>query len=121
MVSDLSRRCPAAGDAPMRPPVTELLHAWSGGDQEAGQSVLPLVYEELRRIAGRQLRRERPGHTLEATAIVHEAYLRLCEERKLHWESRSQFFEFASHLIRRILVDHARQRNRAKRGGRPTS
>jgi RNA polymerase sigma factor (TIGR02999 family) len=98
-------------------PVTGLLQRWSAGDREAAEQVLPLVYEELRRIAFRELRKERGEHTLEATAIVHEAYLRLAEERGLEWPSRAHFYAFAGHLMRRILVDHARRRNRAKRGG----
>lgn len=97
--------------------ITWLLAQWRSGDQEAAERVLPLVYEELRIIASRQLRQERSAHTLQATAIVHEAYLRLSEEAGLEWPSRSHFFAFAAHLIRRILVDYARHRNRAKRGG----
>lgn len=97
--------------------ITLLLKGWSSGDQTAAEQVLPLVYEELRRIAARQLRRERDAHTLQATAIVHEAYLRLTGEAGLEWPSRAHFFAFAAHLIRRILVDYARRRNRAKRGG----
>ena len=97
--------------------ITLLLKSWSSGDQEAAERVLPLVYEELRRIAERQLRRERDAHTLQATAIVHEAYLRLVGQTGLEWPSRAHFFAFAAHLIRRILVDYARNRNRAKRGG----
>jgi RNA polymerase sigma-70 factor (ECF subfamily) len=97
--------------------ITLLLKGWSSGDQAAAEQVLPLVYEELRRIAARQLRRERDAHTLQATAIVHEAYLRLTGEAGLEWPSRAHFFAFAAHLIRRILVDYARRRNRAKRGG----
>jgi RNA polymerase sigma-70 factor (ECF subfamily) len=97
--------------------VTLLLKSWSSGDRAAAEQVLPLVYEELRRIAARQLRRERDAHTLQATAIVHEAYLRLSGQAGLEWPSRAHFFAFAAHLIRRILVDHARHRNRAKRGG----
>lgn len=97
--------------------VTLLLERWSSGDPAAAEQVLPLVYEELRRIAARQLRRERDAHTLQATAIVHEAYLRLNGQAGLEWPSRAHFFAFAAHLIRRILVDHARIRNRAKRGG----
>ena len=98
--------------------ITELLERWSTGEQEAAEQVLPLVYEELRRIALRQLRGERRDHTLQATAIVHEAYLRLSEQAGFQWPSRAHFFAFAAHLIRRILVDYARNRNRAKRGGR---
>jgi RNA polymerase sigma factor (TIGR02999 family) len=98
--------------------ITLLLQGWSTGDQEAAEQVLPMVYQELRRIAARQLRGERDGHTLQATAIVHEAYLRLEESTGLDWPSRAHFFAFAAHLIRRILVDYARSRNRAKREGR---
>jgi RNA polymerase sigma factor (TIGR02999 family) len=94
-----------------------LLQSWSSGDRAAAEQALPLVYEELRRIAARQLRRERDGHTLQATAIVHEAYLRLSGQAGLEWPSRAHFFAFSAHLIRRILVDYARHRNRAKRGG----
>lgn len=97
--------------------VTRLLQDWSSGNQEAAEEVLPLVYQELRRIAARHLRRERDDHTLEATALVHEAYMRLQGQVGFHWPSRAHFFAFAAHLIRRILVDHARNRNRAKRGG----
>ena len=97
--------------------VTQLLQDWSSGNPEAAEEVLPLVYQELRRIAARQLRRERDDHTLEATALVHEAYMRLQGQAGFHWPSRTHFFAFAAHLIRRILVDHARNRNRAKRGG----
>lgn len=97
--------------------ITQLLAKWGSGDPEAAERVLPLVYQELRRIAARQLRRERAGHTLQATAIVHEAYLRLVGQPGLEWPSRAHFFAFSAHLIRRILVDYARHRNRAKRGG----
>ena len=97
--------------------LTHLLQRWSTGDREAAEQALPLVYDELRRIAARQLRRDRTGHTLQATAIVHEAYLRLVEQPGLEWPSRAHFFAFSAHLIRRILVDYARQRNRANRGG----
>jgi RNA polymerase sigma factor (TIGR02999 family) len=97
--------------------VTQLLQDWSSGNPEAAEEVLPLVYQELRRIAARQLRREREDHTLEATALVHEAYMRLQGQEGFQWPSRAHFFAFAAHLIRRILVDHARNRNRAKRGG----
>lgn len=97
--------------------VTHLLQRWSTGDREAAEQALPLVYDELRRIASKELRRERQGHTLQATAIVHEAYVRLVAHPGLEWSSRSHFFAFSAHLIRRILVDYARRRNRAKRGG----
>ncbi len=94
--------------------VTALLQAWNAGDEEAGRRLIPLVYDELRRRAGAYLRRERPGHTLQPTALVHEAYLRLVGLRG-HWRSRSHFFGVASNLMRRILVDHARRRRAAKR------
>ncbi|HYO13809.1 MAG TPA: sigma-70 family RNA polymerase sigma factor [Thermoanaerobaculia bacterium] len=97
--------------------ITQLLARWGSGDQEAAERVLALVYPELRRIAARQLRRERDAHTLQATAIVNEAYMRLVGQHGLEWPSRSHFFAFSAHLIRRILVDYARRRNRAKRGG----
>ena len=98
--------------------VTQLLQKWSAGDQEAATRVLPMIYDELRRIASRQLRRERGDHTLQATAIVNEAYLRLDGAEGFSWPSRAHFFAFASHLIRRILVDYARHQNRLKRGGK---
>jgi RNA polymerase sigma-70 factor (ECF subfamily) len=97
--------------------ITQLLQKWSTGDQEAAERVLPLVYDELRRIASQQLRRERSDHTLQATAIVHEAYLRLDGHDGFHWPSREHFYAFAAHLIRRILVDYARHQKRQKRGG----
>jgi len=98
--------------------VTELLQRWNRGDQQVAGEVVALVYEELKRIAESQFRREPAGHTLQATVIVHEAYLRLCEAHGLRWENRSHFYGLAAHLMRRILVDHARGRNRLKRGGR---
>ena len=97
--------------------ITRLLQSWSAGDAQAAERVLPLVYDELRRIASRQLSQERSGHTLQATAIVNEAYLRLEGQHGLRWPSRGHFFAFAAHLIRRVLVDHARHHNRDKRGG----
>jgi RNA polymerase sigma factor (TIGR02999 family) len=96
--------------------ITQLLGRWSAGDREAAAVVLPLVYDELRRIAAGRFRRERPDHTLQATAVVHEAFLRLSEQQGLRWESRCHFYSLASHLMRRILVDHARRHNSAKRG-----
>ena len=95
--------------------VTTLLVRWSGGDQGALEELTPLVYDELRRLAGRYMRRERPGHTLESTALVHEAYIRLVDQ-KVQWQNRSHFFAIAAQLVRRILVDHARTRDRVKRG-----
>jgi RNA polymerase sigma factor (TIGR02999 family) len=100
--------------------VTDLLRAWGAGDAEASAAVAPLVYEELRRQAGQALRREGEGHTLQTTALVHEAWLRLDSQHDTEWESRSQFFAVAAQIMRRILVDHARRRHALKRGGAPT-
>src|SRR5713101_5039327 len=97
--------------------VTELLVDWSKGDQEALNKLIPLVSDELHRLASRSLRRERPNHTLQTTALVHEAYLRLVHEKNANWQSRVQFFAVASQLMRHILVDYARGHNAAKRGG----
>jgi RNA polymerase sigma factor (TIGR02999 family) len=94
-----------------------MLLDWSRGDQEALNRLIPIVYGELRLRAARYLRRERPGHTLQTTALIHEAYLRLVEQRQVRWQNRAHFFAIASQLMRRILVDHARQRDAAKRGG----
>ena len=96
--------------------VTELLHAWGAGDQTALDALLPIVYGELRRQAERAMRRESAGHTLQATALVHEAYLRLVDQERVQWRNRAQFFGVAAQLMRRILVDHARARLAAKRG-----
>jgi RNA polymerase sigma factor (TIGR02999 family) len=92
------------------------LVAWSDGDQQALEKLMPLVYDELRRLAGRYLRRERPGHTLQATALVNEAYLRLVDQRDVRWQNRAHFFGIAAQMMRRILVDHARSHQVAKRG-----
>lgn len=97
--------------------VTRLLHLWGNGDREALSELTPLVYAELRRLAARSLRQERLDHTLESTALVHEAFLRLVDQKDVQWQNRSQFFALASELIRRILVDYARARKTAKRGG----
>jgi RNA polymerase sigma factor (TIGR02999 family) len=96
--------------------VTELLRAWGQGDREAGERLLPLVYQELRRQAARYLRRERRDHTLPATALVHEAYLRLVGEQA-PWADRAHFFGVAARVMRQVLVDHARRHGAAKRGG----
>jgi len=96
--------------------VTRLLQDWSQGDASALNELTPLVYDELRRLARQHIRRERPGHTLEATALAHEAYLRLVDQRRVQWRSRAHFFAIAATLMRRILVDHARSRHYAKRG-----
>lgn len=97
--------------------VTLLLLQWSEGDPDALQRLLPVVYEECRRIAARQLRRERSGHTLSPTALVHELYLRLVDQRRANWRNRAQFFGIAARLMRRVLVDHARARLARKRDG----
>lgn len=97
--------------------VTGLLVQWSRGDPEALERLMPAIYAECRRIAARQLQHERPDHTLDPTALVHELYLRLVDQRSATWENRAQFFGIAAQLMRRILVDHARARQTAKRGG----
>jgi RNA polymerase sigma factor (TIGR02999 family) len=97
--------------------VTERLLRWSSGDEEALQQLMPLVYDECRRIAARQMRRERTEHTLSPTALVNELYLRLVDQRRTTWTSRAQFFAIAAQLMRRVLVDHARSRLARKRDG----
>jgi RNA polymerase sigma factor (TIGR02999 family) len=97
--------------------ITQLLNAWSKGDSGALQDLTPLIYDELRRLAARQLRREPAAQTLQTTGLVHEAFLRLVDQRSPRWESRSQFFSIASKLMRRILLDQARARLAEKRGG----
>jgi RNA polymerase sigma factor (TIGR02999 family) len=96
--------------------VTVLLGEWSRGNHDALNQLLPVVYAELRRVAARQLRRERPNHTLQPTALVHEAYLRLVDQRQLDWQGRAHFFGVAAQVMRRVLVDHARRRAADKRG-----
>lgn len=97
--------------------VTKLLVDWGNGDAGALDRLMPLVYGELRRVAQNQLRLENPGHTLQPTAIVHETYLRLVEQQGMEWRNRAQFFAISAQLIRRVLIDHARQRRAVKRGG----
>jgi RNA polymerase sigma factor (TIGR02999 family) len=97
--------------------ITQMLIDWSNGDREALDRLLPVVYTELHRQAARHLRRERAGHTLQTTDLIHEAYLRLVDQRNVRWQNRAHFFAVAAQLMRRILVDHARRRGRAKRGG----
>lgn len=97
--------------------VTDLLVDWSNGDQEALNRLMPLVYDELHRLASRYLRHERPGHTLQTTALVHEAYLKLVDLKKANWQSRVQFFAAAAKVMRHVLVDYARSRKAVKRGG----
>ena len=104
----------------MAPPpsdVTQLLQAWNGDNREVLDRLTPLVYEELRRLASRHLRRERPGHTLTTTALVHEAYLNLVDQDRVQWQNRAHFFAIAARCMRRILLMHARKRRAAKRGG----
>ncbi len=96
--------------------VTGLLQAWSAGDSGALEALFPIVYDELRQRAGRVLGRERAGHTLQPTALVHEAYLRLVDQQRVRWEGRAQFFAIAARVMRRVLVDHARARLAGKRG-----
>lgn len=97
--------------------LTQLLVAWSDGDQKALDELFPLVYDELRQVARRQMRRERPGHTLRTTALVNDAYLRLVDQREVRWQNRAHFFAIAARMMRRILVDHARAKRYEKRGG----
>jgi RNA polymerase sigma-70 factor (ECF subfamily) len=97
--------------------VTRLLINWGNGDQAALDELIPLVYDELRRLAGRYMRRESQDHTLQTSALVNEAYMRLVDQRSVQWQNRAQFFGVAAQLMRRVLVDHARRRSRAKRGG----
>ena len=99
--------------------VTDLLVAWSGGDEEALSQLVPLVYTELRRLAHRQMRHERAGHMLQTTALVNEAYMRLVDLARVRWQDRAHFFAMSARLMRRILVDHARGRKQLKRGGDP--
>lgn len=95
--------------------VSQLLRAWSGGDQTAVEKLTPIVYAELRRLAHRYMRRERPGHSLQTTALVNEAYLRLVDCKRMQWQDRAHFFAVSAQLMRRILVEHARRQN-LKRG-----
>ena len=96
--------------------VGKLLADWGQGDQDAREALIPLVYDELRRLARRYLRRERPDHTLQSAALVHEAYLRMVHQEPLRWQNRAHFFGVAAQMMRHILVDHARGRLAAKRG-----
>lgn len=101
-----------------REEITQLLRRWSSGDERAAERLFPALYGELHRIAAVCARGERAGHTLQATAILHEAYVRLAEQRGVEWRDRDHFLGMAAHVMRRVLVDHARERARAKRGGR---
>ncbi|HET9219491.1 MAG TPA: sigma-70 family RNA polymerase sigma factor [Terriglobia bacterium] len=97
--------------------VSRLLAAWGDGDEAARQQLMPLVYDELRRLAHRYMNRERPGHTLQTSALVHEAFLKLVDQKDTRWQNRSHFFAIAAQMMRRILVDYARSRRYKKRGG----
>jgi RNA polymerase sigma factor (TIGR02999 family) len=97
--------------------ITKMLIQWSGGDRDALDRLMPVVYDELRRIAQRHFRRERPGNTLQSAALVNEVYLRLVDQSGMSWQSRAHFFGIAARIMRQILVDRARARNAAKRGG----
>jgi RNA polymerase sigma factor (TIGR02999 family) len=97
--------------------ITQLLTRWSDGDETALDKLMPIVYSELRRLASNYLRRERANHTLQPTALVNEAYLKLIDQKSARWQNRAQFYGIAAQLMRRILVDHARQHKAAKRGG----
>jgi len=94
-----------------------MLREWSSGDRAALENLMPLVYDELHRQAARFIRHERPDHTLQTTALIHETYLKLIDQREVNWESRAHFFAIAANLMRRVLVDYARARKRDKRGG----
>src|SRR5579862_8486144 len=106
----------AQPDGAMVSEISTLLRAWSEGDQEALQKLTPIVYNELHRLAGRYMRRERAGHSLQATALVNEAYMRLVDYKRMQWQNRAHFFAVSAQLMRRILVEHVRRHN-LKRGG----
>ncbi len=97
--------------------ISRILHEWKDGGQEASEKLMPLVYDELRRQAARYLRRERPGHTLQTTALIHETYLKLVDQRNVDWQNRAHFFGIAAQAMKRILLDYAKARHRQKRGG----
>ena len=99
------------------PRITGLLHDWTDGDHSALAALVPIVHGELRRLARRQMRAERPDHTLQTSALINEAYLRLPGVRRMHWRDRAHFFAMAARLMRRVLIDHARGRRYLKRGG----
>jgi RNA polymerase sigma factor (TIGR02999 family) len=104
-------------DAPSQKHITRMLVDWSNGDQAALEKLTPLVYDELHRLARRYMGRERPGHPLQTSALVNEAYLRLIDWKNVHWQNRAHFFAVSAQLMRRILVDFARSRDHVKRGG----
>ena len=109
--------CKALMDTSSTSLITQRLVAWSDGDPEALEGLMQIVYKELRRLANHYLRSERPDHTLQPTALVHEAYLRLTGQNQVRWQNRAHFFGVAAQMMRRVLVDHARANCRAKRGG----
>jgi RNA polymerase sigma factor (TIGR02999 family) len=100
-----------------RPEVTQLLVAWGNGDQVAGDQLMSAVHQELHRLAHHYMKRESPGHTLQTSALVNEAFVRLIDQKDVRWQNRGHFFAIAAQMMRRILVDYARSRNYAKRGG----
>jgi RNA polymerase sigma factor (TIGR02999 family) len=102
---------------PKQHEITQLLAEWSDGNQSALDELYPLVYDELHRLARRYMSREREGHTLQTTALINEAYVRLVDQRNVHWANRSHFFAISAQIMRRILIDHARRHAYAKRGG----
>jgi RNA polymerase sigma factor (TIGR02999 family) len=102
------------------PDVTDLLLRWSAGDKDALERLTPVIYDDLRKMARTFLSQERPDHTLSATALVHEVYLKLIDQRRVRWQNRAHFFGAAAHIMRRVLVDHARARVSTKRGGSAT-
>ena len=101
------------------PDLTQLLLAWNNGDRAALDRLMPVVYDELRRLARRYMRQEDPAHTLQATALVNDVYIRLVDQKRVNWQNRAHFFGASAQMIRRLLVDHARARQRLKRGGNP--
>jgi RNA polymerase sigma factor (TIGR02999 family) len=112
-----TRNTPMGHASNSRNEITAMLRAWSDGEQHASDDLIRAVYDELRRQARRQLRRERRDHTLDTAALINEAYLKLIEQRSVQWQDRGHFFALAAQLMRRVLVDHARTKHRQKRGG----
>jgi RNA polymerase sigma factor (TIGR02999 family) len=106
-----------ADDASAHPDITQLLIAWNDGRSEALDDLMPIVYADLRRVAAGYMRREAAGHALQPTALVHEAFVRLVDQKRVKWRNRAHFFGVAANMMRRILVDHARRRRAEKRGG----
>jgi RNA polymerase sigma factor (TIGR02999 family) len=115
--SDLGAPVVTVGGTPVQHEVSGLLRAWSGGEQTALDQLTPIVHDELRRLARHYLKRERSDHSLQATALVNEAYLRLVDYKRMHWENRAHFFAVSAQLMRRTLVDHARRRNHKRGAG----